>query len=500
MCMECGPLIKAIDAYIRKADDDLKNALEEEGYAKPEETVEEIQETEDRVAEALFDETDYILMAVMAAIDLESFAEDDWPGVKENDELKSRIAVIFADEFEKFIPGLIEYYLSWTDRELKLEQVSRRTTAWIGEWSQELGEIMQLNSHKEIEGILKTGLNEGIGVEEFVRKIQESGIRNEYYKARRVAVTEVLTAHRAAQQEAFMQSPAVAEKMWKHTGSYRNKPRQNHVDMNGQRVLVAEPFELTGADGVSYSPMFPGDPALPPGERINCHCICQPVVSEDILGLSLEERQRLQQEAIDGMDDEWEKELGAKNRAKAGIDEKDSAGYEGIPKTWQKLPDDADVSAVNPTKNKENCVNCTIAYEMRSRGYAVVAGNPVKSLKNNPFGGWKSPDVRKVDASDDALSVIKDDMQGWGDGSRAQVAVIWNQKSKTSGIWNIEAKSAGHSFIAERRKGATVFIDAQTGKEYTDDIFTRFSDNPVEYCRIDNLEMNDLGTTACKKE
>ena len=50
MCMECSPLIKAIDSYIRKADDDLKNALEEEGYAEPEETVEEIQETEDRVA------------------------------------------------------------------------------------------------------------------------------------------------------------------------------------------------------------------------------------------------------------------------------------------------------------------------------------------------------------------------------------------------------------------------------------------------------------------
>lgn len=116
-----------------------------------------------------------------------------------------------------------------------------------------------------------------------------------------------------------MQSPVVAEKMWKHTGSYRNSPRQNHVDMNGQRVPVSEPFELTGADGRSYSPMFPGDPALPPGERINCHCICQPVVSEDILGLSLEERQRLQQEAIDGMDNEWEKELDAKNRAKAGI-------------------------------------------------------------------------------------------------------------------------------------------------------------------------------------
>jgi len=44
-------------------------------------------------------------------------------------------------------------------------------------------------------------------------------------------------------------------------------------------------------------------------------------VNKEKLVLSLEERQRLQQEAIDNMDDEWEKELDAKNKAKAGIDE-----------------------------------------------------------------------------------------------------------------------------------------------------------------------------------
>lgn len=30
MCLKCGPLIKAIDAYIEKADGDLSDALKEE--------------------------------------------------------------------------------------------------------------------------------------------------------------------------------------------------------------------------------------------------------------------------------------------------------------------------------------------------------------------------------------------------------------------------------------------------------------------------------------
>ena len=181
--------------------------------------------------------------------------------------------------------------------------------------------MMQLTSHKEIESILEKGLKNGSGIAEFTRNILDSGIRDEYYKARRVAVTEVLRAHSVAQQEAFMQSPSVSEKRWRHTGSYRNEPRKNHVEMNGKKVPKEEPFELTGRKGGTYQCMYPRDTILPPEESINCHCICQPVVNEEILGLSLEERQRLQQEAIDTMDDDWEKELDAKNKAKAGIQE-----------------------------------------------------------------------------------------------------------------------------------------------------------------------------------
>lgn len=321
MCMYCGPLIKAIDAYIKKADDGLSDELDEQGYTEPKKTVEYIQDIEDGVAEALLEETDYILSEAEKAIDLETFAEDVWPGVKLNDELKEKLITVFVENFEKFMPEFVGYYIAQIDRDLKLIQISKRTIAWIEEWAEELGEIMKLNSHKEIEGILNKGLKNGDGIATFTQNILDSGIRDEYYKARRVAVTEVLTAHRAAQQEAFMQSPAVSEKMWRHTGSYRNKPRPNHVNMDGQRVPVEEPFNLTGADGNLYTPMYPGDTNLPASERINCHCIGQPVVDDDILCLPLEERQRLQQQAIDEMDEEWEKELNERNKAKAGIDE-----------------------------------------------------------------------------------------------------------------------------------------------------------------------------------
>lgn len=319
MCWNCKPLIKAIDAFIQKADEDLADELAEQGYIEPEKTVEYIKGIEEEVAEALLAETDYILAEAEKAIDLEAFVADIWPGIKLNDILKRSLMSVFTKHLKKFIPEFIEYHLAQTDWELKLTKVSKRTTAWVEEWSRELSEIMQLNSHKEIEHILERGLKDGKGIAEFARDIQDSGIRNEYYKARRVAVTEVLTAHRAAQQESFMQSPSVNEKMWRHTGIYRNEPRQNHVEMDGERVPKGERFTLKGIKGGTHNPMYPGDTDLPPEERINCHCINQPVVSAEILGLTLEERQKLQQEAVAAMDEDWEKEQEAKSQTKDNL-------------------------------------------------------------------------------------------------------------------------------------------------------------------------------------
>lgn len=321
MCMNCAPLIKAIDAYIAKADDDLADELANEGYCKSKKTVKVINELEEEIAGELSAETDYILSEVEKAVDLDSFAEDIWPKVKLNDELRGKLVTVFKEQFSAFVPEFAGYYLAGLDKGLKIINVSKRTTAWVDGWSEGLAEIMQLNSHKEIETILTKGLKEGIGITEFSRNIIDSGIRDEWYKARRTAVTEVLTAHRAAQQEAFVQSPSVEEKMWRHTGIFIHGPRQNHLDMDGQRVKKTEPFELIGADGETYHPLYPGDTSLPPGERIECHCISQGVVNEDVLGLSLEERQRLQAEAVAELDDEWEKELEEKSKAMVGYTE-----------------------------------------------------------------------------------------------------------------------------------------------------------------------------------
>lgn len=319
MCMDCGPLIKAIDAYIAKADDDLKDELEAAGYAEPEKTMGYLEAIETGIVNALLAETAYFLVKIEGAEDLGVFAKKIWPKVKRKDTAKKEISAVFTKNLDRLVPECVEQYIARTDPELGMPTLSKRTVAWVRSWSRQLGELMQLNSHQEIEDILVKGLEEGISIDEFTRRIQESGIRDEYYKARRTAITEVLRAHNAAHQEAIMQSPMVVEKEWQHTGAHRNQPRQNHMDMDGQRVPKEERYTLIGADGNTYHPMFPLDPILPPGESVNCKCNSKDITNKENFGLPLEERKRLQQEAIDSMDAQWEHEREAENREKAGI-------------------------------------------------------------------------------------------------------------------------------------------------------------------------------------
>ena len=319
MPCHCEGLIKAIDAYLAKEDDELELALEAAGYVDAPETIEHIASLEDGIAVVLISETDYILDSLKDRVDLEEYFSEVWPAIKKNNPTADKLFDLFWEDFSGYMKPLASKYIAATDAELTVRAVSQRTTAWAKQWSKDLSELMQLESHTQVEKILTTAMDEGQSVAEVTQALMDSGIRNEYVRARKTALTETLRAHSVANQEAMMQSPAVVEKEWRHSGAYRNEPRINHVAMQGQRVSKEAAYVLQGADGGVYYPLYPRDPSLPAGESINCHCISQPIVSEEILGLPIEERRLLQEEALAAMDDAWEEELYLKNKALAGL-------------------------------------------------------------------------------------------------------------------------------------------------------------------------------------
>ncbi len=319
MCQYCGPLLKAIDAYLVKVNKDLADALKDAGFAKPKDTVNEIESLEEDLADALEAELAYYRNKAKKALDLQALKRI-WPEITEGDITDKELAKIFAEDFKANIPGLAGAYIKQIDPQLTVSAITARTTAWAGRWSTKLAELMKLSTQTEIEKLLTDTLKEGKSVADFTQALIDGKIRSARYRARSTALTEVLRAHSVAQQEAIIQNPAVEKKEWVHSGGYRNSPRDNHVAMNGVIVPKNEPFTLKGADDEIYYPMYPRDQSLPVGESINCHCIHRGIVNEKILGLSLDERKRLQQEAIDTDDGAWEKELDAQNKARAGIE------------------------------------------------------------------------------------------------------------------------------------------------------------------------------------
>lgn len=322
ICKCCKSLGEAIGRYLEKAENDLSEELKKMGYADTGRSVKGAGDLEDAIADVLKGQTDRIVEFLKGCATLEA-AEEMLASFFDADSAGESLQEIIGDYFTKEIPNLANTYIRETDGELAVRQIRQQTSAWISEWSRELSGLMQLTSEQQVGSLIHASVEDGEGVDGLAGRIMDEGIRKEQWRARKVALTEMLRAHSVAQQEAMAQDPSVLKKKWRHTGSYRNTPRKNHMDMDGQIVPVDKPYELKGMKGGIYHPMYPRDTCLPPEESVNCHCLSQPIVDDDVLGMDLEERQKLQRQIIAEDDGKWMEELDAQNKAKAGIDEED---------------------------------------------------------------------------------------------------------------------------------------------------------------------------------
>lgn len=166
-----------------------------------------------------------------------------------------------------------------------------------------------------------------------------------------------------------------------------------------------------------------------------------------------------------------------------------------------------DMAAVNPnyeTKNyayTHNCFNCTMAYELRRRGYDVEASEKLsndKMLNTNLTVKRVFKDVKMMYASDmghvetsdvsnriskilgvsaiskETIENTKKTMIEMGNGARGILGVTWTAGS-------------GHAVNWEVKNGTVILRDSQTNDVYTlDDIMSRSND--FYFARLDNLE------------
>lgn len=165
-----------------------------------------------------------------------------------------------------------------------------------------------------------------------------------------------------------------------------------------------------------------------------------------------------------------------------------------------------DMEMTNPNYNKdeldlydENCGLCTLAYDLRRRGYDVVANNEL-STKDGEAGMYPEDQLACYDGGlermDDwweeysrtkkayesgtfreAVDEIERTMLEYGDGARGTLNVYWIQ-------------GGGHSIAWEVENGKVVIRDAQTGEEKNMGYYANYCDR-MAHVRLDDLEPNE---------
>ena len=319
----CDLICKELERYIAKVDNDLVKTLKKAGYVDSSYTIKQAENLENELTDILQEKTDEFIKLLQdnpnASI---SDIIDKMPDFNKSTNIKTQLQSVFYQQFNSSVTHIASSYIKSIDKELTVEKITNRTSNWINTWSEQLANVMNVSTEDKLRNILSRAMEKGKGVEKVAQELVDNGTMENITRARTTALTEMLRANSVSAQEAYIQSPAVSDKKWRHTGAGKSNPRENHIDMDGQIVAVNEPFKLKGADGNIYYPMYPRDNCLPPGESINCHCIHQPIVNKDVLGMSLEEREKLQDRAINTDNENWKKEQ--KKKAKT-LDNKNSS-------------------------------------------------------------------------------------------------------------------------------------------------------------------------------
>lgn len=161
-----------------------------------------------------------------------------------------------------------------------------------------------------------------------------------------------------------------------------------------------------------------------------------------------------------------------------------------------------DLKKANPRIGKQkgkinNCTYCTVAMEMRSRGYDVQArskgnGANVQKLYSEMFENFKierptverMPKESRKDFVNRSYNTLCNKIESYGNGARGYVGIQY------------EKASSGHAMYWKVENNRVTFYDGQSGKTNPDKLFALADPRFHEVARLDNLKLKDGVTQA----
>ncbi len=113
---------------------------------------------------------------------------------------------------------------------------------------------------------------ENVTTEQLTQELWRALDQRAVWEARRIAATEMTRTDGWGSVEGYKQNDTIDMKGW--NCQKLDTSREDHVEADGQEVMVDEDFTIGG-----YAMAWPGDDRAPAGEVCNCRCSTYPVVS-----------------------------------------------------------------------------------------------------------------------------------------------------------------------------------------------------------------------------
>ena len=180
----------------------------------------------------------------------------------------------------------------------------------------------------------------------------------------------------------------------------------------------------------------------------------------------------------------------------------------GFKKKEREYTPEEDLKRVNPdlydfnTNSKNNCMLCTMTYEMRRRGFDVTAkksGNGyfdaeitrwMPDAKIERYGGYGKTTVLESITNSKAKAFAQDTvskiLKSQPDGARGNLTVRFTL-------------GGGHSMFYEIKNGQMIIRDGQVSKTYTNPIKILKDCSDINVCRFDNLKFDPDAIKECCK-
>lgn len=231
---------------------------------------EEIQTTIEEFAGVLQSwHTDIIAALGTLGIDFASEGAVQLAVERQLDPYSDRWVLVLQDAWERVAEAGRSVAIQEFDLDIDWQITDPATRDALDEHGQVAAEHTQTRMVGDVSAAITEAYDDGVGIDEIASRLQEDVFPDmRGHEARRVARTEGIGGANKGRLSGFEDAGAGGKDWMARDDSLT---RQSHNQADNQTVGIDESFTVGGHDA-----QYPGDPSLPPEERIYCRCLVLP--------------------------------------------------------------------------------------------------------------------------------------------------------------------------------------------------------------------------------